>query len=96
VKDERGNLSTFARALSSIINYVPLKLITPWQGSCFGHGFSKVCQYAYNDATICIGFKEVNLKAKQSTLQKTITWTKKFNKGQSEWMRACFDVGLCH
>jgi hypothetical protein len=29
-------------------------------------------------------------------LQKTITWTKKFNKGRSESKGACFDVGLHH
>jgi hypothetical protein len=29
-------------------------------------------------------------------LQKTIAWTKKSNKGWSEWKRACLDVGLCH
>jgi len=96
MKDKGGNLSTFARALNSMVNRVPLKLVALWQGYCFGHAFSKVCQYACNDATICIGFQEVNLKAKQSTLQKTIIWIKKFSKGGGEWKRTCLDVSLCH
>jgi hypothetical protein len=34
VKDEGGNLSTFTRALSSMVSCAPLKLAAPWQGSC--------------------------------------------------------------
>ncbi len=65
--------------------------------SCFGHAFNKACQYACNDIKIYVDFKEgVGLKAIQSTLQKTSTWTKKFGKGCNEWHRACFDVGLSH
>jgi hypothetical protein len=56
MKDKRGNLSTLARVLSSMVSCVPLKLATPWQGSCFGHVFSKTCQYVHNDATICLRF----------------------------------------
>jgi hypothetical protein len=81
MKDEGGNLSTLARALSYVVNYVPLKLASPWQGSCFGHAFSKTCQYVHNDATICFGFWAVSLKATHLALQKTITWTKKSSKG---------------
>ncbi len=75
MKDEGGNLSTLAIALSSMVNCAPLKLVARWQGSCFAHAFNKACQYACNDATVCVGFQEVNLKTTQSTLQKTITWT---------------------
>jgi len=87
VKDKRGNLSTIARALSYVVSCVPLKLVALlklvglWQGFCFGHAFSKTCQYTCNDATICVGFHEVNLKTIQLALQKTITWTKKSSKG---------------
>jgi hypothetical protein len=79
-----------------MVNCAPLKLVAPWQGSCFGHAFSKACQYACNDATICLGFWEVNLKATQSTLQKIIMWIKNFGKGRSEWKRACVDASLHH
>jgi len=35
VKDEGGNLSTFARALSYVITCAPMALVAPWQGSLF-------------------------------------------------------------
>ncbi len=96
VKDKGGNLSTNSKALSYVVSYAPLKLVTFWQGSCFNHAFSKTCQYACNDATICFGFYEVNLKTTQLTLQKIIMWIKKSSKGWSEWKRARLDAGLCH
>ncbi len=68
-------MSTFARALSFVANCVPLKLVTPWQGSCFGHAFNKTCQYVCNDTNVYIDFWEVNLKATQHTVQKTIIWS---------------------
>jgi len=44
VKDENGNLSTFPKTLISIFSCGPLGLTIPWQGSCFGHAFSKASQ----------------------------------------------------
>jgi hypothetical protein len=42
---------------------------------------SKACQYAINDEKVIIGLKvHVIVKATQSSLQKTITWTKKLGK----------------
>jgi hypothetical protein len=84
VKDESGNLSTLAQAFTSIFSYGPLGLTIPWQGSCFGHAFSKVCQYAFNDIKDFIGFKEVNLKPIQFNVAKIITRAKKFGKGHSQ------------
>jgi len=43
MKDKGGNLSTLAKALNFMVSYVPLKLATPWQGSCFGHALLKAC-----------------------------------------------------
>jgi hypothetical protein len=74
----------------------PLALRTPWQGSYFGHAFSKTCQYATNDVILYYGFQEVNLKATQSALHKTITWMKKSGKGRSKWKQTCFNIGLSH
>jgi len=63
VKDEGGNLSTLARALSYVVSCAPMALAAPWQGSCFGHAFNKACQYVTNDANVFSSFWEVNLKA---------------------------------
>jgi hypothetical protein len=63
VKDEGGNLSTLAQAMSFVVSCVHLVVITPYQGSYFGHVFSKSCQYATNDAIVCSEFQEVSSKA---------------------------------
>ncbi len=96
VKEKGGNLSTHARSLNYVDNCAPLKHVAPGQGSRFGHAFSKATNMLLMMQQICLSFQEVNLKATRSALQKTITWTKKSNKGWSEWKRACLDVGLRH
>jgi hypothetical protein len=63
MKDEGGNMSTLAKSLSFVVSCAPLKLVALWQGSCFGHAFSKTCQYACNGATICFCFWEISLKS---------------------------------
>jgi hypothetical protein len=54
----------------------------------------KVCQYVtYNDKVLkCL--MQVNVKDAQTTLQKTITWTKKINRSRQEWEKACIECGL--
>jgi hypothetical protein len=64
VQDKGSNLSTFAQALISIVNYGPLQFL----GLCFSHAFNKACQYVCNDTKVSIGFKKVSLKATQFTL----------------------------
>ncbi len=34
VKDEGGNLSIYAQALTLVVNRGPLGLVVPWKGSC--------------------------------------------------------------
>jgi hypothetical protein len=43
---------------------------------------SKACQYATNDNKVVASLKHVNVKNVQISLQKTITWTKKHEKGR--------------
>jgi hypothetical protein len=68
VKDEGGNLSTLAQALTFMVSCGPFALVVFWQGSSFGHAFNKTCQYAYNDINVCAGFRKVSLKAIQFAL----------------------------
>ncbi len=35
----------------------------------------------------------MNVKNVQIFLQKTITWTKKYEKGKQEWEKTCIEVG---
>ncbi len=43
VKDEGSNLNTMTIVLKSVINCNILRLQESFQGSCFGHAFSKAC-----------------------------------------------------
>jgi hypothetical protein len=52
-----------------------------FQGICFGHAFSKACQYATIDIKVCINLKFVSIKFAQSNLQKCITWLKEIYEG---------------
>ncbi len=45
VKGERFNLQTCANALNPIVLCYSLGLLEPFDGSCFRHALSKVCQY---------------------------------------------------
>jgi hypothetical protein len=42
----------------------------------------------------CVLILEVSLKEVQSSLQKTITWTKKSKKGKAQWKESCIVIGL--
>jgi hypothetical protein len=55
-----------------------------------------VSMTTHNATKVFVGFKEVSLKAIQSMVWKIITRTKKYDKGHSEWHRACLDVGFSH
>jgi hypothetical protein len=66
VEDESNNLSTFAQVFTSVVNYGLLGLAVLWHGSCFGHFLAN---YASMIVTkVYVGFKEVNLRAIQSTI----------------------------
>jgi len=81
VKDERSNLNTLTSTLTFVFSYYSFQLACPFVDSCFDHAMSKVAQYANDDINVCVGFSKVSLKKVQSSLYKTITWTKNFGKG---------------
>jgi hypothetical protein len=62
-----------------------------FQGTCFGHAFSKACQYGTTEKKICKNLRHISIKLAQSDLQKCITWPKKSTKGKQEWTKACND-----
>ncbi len=65
VKDEGSNLNTMIIVLKSIVNYELLGLEESYQGCCFGHLFSKTCQYGTTDEIFCIRLKHVSIKFAQ-------------------------------
>jgi hypothetical protein len=94
VKDEGSNSKTLTSTLIYVVSYFSLWLTCPFVGSWFSHAISKVAQYATDDTKICAWFLEVSLKEIQSSSQKTITWTKKYRKGEAKWKESCIIVGL--
>jgi len=45
VKDEKFNLNVMIYGLKFIMNYESIGLEESFQKTCFGHTFSKACQY---------------------------------------------------
>jgi hypothetical protein len=60
-----------------------------FQGSCFGHAFSKACQYTIIEEKVCKKLQYVPTKVAQGDLQKCIMWPKKSRKGRQELEKAC-------
>jgi hypothetical protein len=50
--------------------------------------------YAIDNARVYYGFSKVNLKGFQTSLQKTITWTKKSKKRRQKWKVFSVIIGL--
>jgi hypothetical protein len=88
-KNKGVNLNTLTIVLTNIISCFLLLLPQPYIASCYGHAMSKCCQYATNDLKVCGGMKEVSIKKVQSSLQETITSTKKSGNSKQEWAKVC-------
>jgi hypothetical protein len=62
VKDEGSNLTTLNNALKFVVKCEALSLEEKFQGTCFGHVFSKECQYATTNDKVCKNLKYVSIK----------------------------------
>jgi hypothetical protein len=94
VKDEGFNLNAMTSALKFVISFETLNLQENVNGTCFGHVFSKTCQYAIINEKVYRNLKYVSIKVIQANLQKCITWPKKSRKGGQEWTKACVEIGI--
>jgi hypothetical protein len=94
VKDEGSNLATCVQALKVVVFCVDLDTTKPFDGYCFGHALSKVCQYVTSDEKVAHGLLYASIKSTQVDVQKHITWPKKSDKGQQAWEKPCMDFGL--
>jgi hypothetical protein len=59
VKDEGSKLNKLTNVLKSIVKCATLGLEESFQGTYFGHVFSKTCQYATTDDKVCKNLKYV-------------------------------------
>jgi hypothetical protein len=62
VKDEALSSNTMIDTLKSMVNCESLGVAKSFQGTCFGHAFSKVCQYAITNEKVHMGLKYVSIK----------------------------------
>jgi len=67
-----------------VMNYEVFGLEESFQGTCFGHAFSKAYQYGTIEKKNCKNLKHISIKSTQFDLQKCITWPKKSKKGKHE------------
>jgi hypothetical protein len=96
LKNEGLNLGALESALCCVVSCELLNLSKPHARSCFGHLMSKCCQYAKRKDKMCINIIDVLLKDIQTTLQKIITWTKKFGKQKHEGIKLTLKFVFMH
>jgi hypothetical protein len=68
VKDKGFNLNIMTIVLKAIVSYDILSLAESYQGTCFGHAFSKACQYFTTNEKICKNLTYVFIKITQKDL----------------------------
>jgi hypothetical protein len=89
VKDEGFYLNTMITSLKSMISCNVLDLKESFQGTCFDHAFSKMCQYATTYEKNYKRLKYLSIKIAQGDLQKCITWLEKSKMGRQEYENTC-------
>jgi hypothetical protein len=73
VKNDGSNFNAMIIALKVVINCKSFGLEENFQGICFGHVFSKACQYGTVEEKVCKDQKYVFVKSAQADLQQCIT-----------------------
>jgi hypothetical protein len=68
VKDEGANLNTIKIALKLTISCETLDVMESFEGTCFEHVFSNVCQYAIVEEKVFKGLKYVSIKSMKTYL----------------------------
>jgi len=63
VKDEGSNLNTMRIVLKFVVKCEVFGLNESFQSVCFGHAFSKACQYATINKKVCKNFKFISIKS---------------------------------
>jgi hypothetical protein len=57
VKDEGANLNAMTTILKFVVDCEVLGMEDSFQGTCFGHAFSKACQYGTIEKKDCKNLK---------------------------------------
>ncbi len=62
VKDQGANLNVMTLTLRFVVSYDILGLEESFNRSCFGHVFSKACQYGTTEKKVCKDMRFVSIK----------------------------------
>lgn len=76
VKDEDPNLQTCVQAFKLVVSCGDFGIVEPFNGSCYRHVLSKVCQYANFDEKVAHRLHYVLIKSTHNNIQKCITCSK--------------------
>ncbi len=87
VKDEGVFLNAVTSTLRYVVSYDILGLEESFNGSRFGHVFSKACQYGIVEEKNYKDMKFVSIKNAQSNIQVCITWLKRFGNDKQSGTR---------
>ncbi len=68
VKDEGFNLNAMIVMLKFVVSCEYLGIEKSFQGTCFGHAFSKACQYDIAEEKICRNLKYVSINSTRTNL----------------------------
>jgi hypothetical protein len=68
VKDEGFNLNAMIVMLKFVVNCEYLGIKKSFQDTCFGHAFSKACQYDIAEEKICRNLKYVSINSTRTNL----------------------------
>jgi hypothetical protein len=63
IKDEGSNLNAMTIILYVVVNCESFGLEESFQGTCFGHVFSKTCKYGTTNKNVCKDLKYVSVKS---------------------------------
>ncbi len=62
VKDGGANLNSIKIVLKYVVNCEVFGMEENFQGTCFGHAFSKPCQYGSVEEKVCKNLKHISIK----------------------------------
>ncbi len=62
VEDEGESLNAMIRALKFVVDCEVFGTKGSFQGTCFGHAFSKACQYGIVKEQVCKNLKHISIK----------------------------------
>jgi hypothetical protein len=75
-------LQTYVQAFKLVVSCGDFGIVESFDGSCYWHALSKVCQYASSNEKVAHRLHYALIKSTLVNIQKCTTWLKKSSKGR--------------